>query len=353
MENRIELGSEFNLSPNALCKTENNLFYYLRDYKTQWFDYGRSAIRHIPIQKEKTVLLPEFICESVTNCFPKEHISFYRIDDQFLIDVDDLVSKVNEDTGCIYLAHYFGFLQEANSLKIIRQLADRYQITVIEDTTQSLFSPHALCGDYALASVRKWMPLPMGGVLYSSRKELPDCGMYRQNCDNSRVYGMILKDMFLKMGYDTNEKYREIFENAEQMADTAGEVRLISDFARFAVGCVDIAELVSKRKANAARLEKGLREFGISMIRQFSENECPLALPLRINNRDNFRRYLIQNRIYCAVHWPFDGLIPEERPNGQYNSKTLISMPIDQRYGETEIDYMIEVIRKYGGDLSF
>lgn len=353
MGNRIELGSEFNLSLNELNIVDNSLFSYLQDYKTQWFDYGRSALRHIPIQKEKKVLLPEFICESVTKCFSREQIRFYRVDEQFRIDTEDLIKKLDGNTGCIYLAHYFGFLQDTHTLNTIRQLADRYQITVIEDTTQSLFSPHVLCGDYALASVRKWMPIPMGGVLYSNRTELPDNGMYSRNMDNFRAYGMILKDVFLKTRYDTNIKYREIFGSAEHLIDSSDKVKLISDFARFAIGCVDISELIAKRKANAARLERGLRELGIHTIRKFAENECPLVLPLRVNGRDAFRCYLIQNRVFCAVHWPFDDILPGDRPNARLNAKSLISLPVDQRYSEVEIDYMLDVIQKYRGDLSF
>lgn len=353
MGNNIELGSEFSLSLNELCKTERNLFSYLQSYDTQYFNYGRSAIRQVPIPEGKTVLLPEFICESVTNCFPRDLIQFYRIDSEFQIDLDNLLSKVNDCTGTIYVVHYFGFLQDVYTMRTIRQIADDNQIVVVEDTTQSLFSSHSLCGDYALASIRKWMPVPMGGVLYSNSRRLPNPINFEQDQDNMRAYAMVLKELFLQNIYDTNIMYRRIFEQSEQNVDGSSEKKCLSDFAHFIIECVDVAQLQAKRKANAARLIQGLERLGISIIRKFSENECPLVVPLRVKDRDAFRRYLIENRIYCAVHWPFDGVLPEDRLMAQSNAKTLISLPIDQRYGENEIDYMCNVISQYGGDLLF
>lgn len=164
---------------------------------------------------------------------------------------------------------------------------------------------------------------------------------------------MILKDMFLKDGYDTNLKYREIFLQSEDNINHLTGICGISDFAKFLIRCESIGNLINKRKSNMLKLSNGLREIGINGIREFGSMECPLAYPLRIKNRDAFRRYLMDNRIYCAVHWPFDGFKPKERLNGIHNAKTLISLPIDQRYGDKEIDYLLYTINKYGGDLSF
>ena len=41
----------------------------------------------------------------------------------------------------------------------------------------------------------------------------------------------------------------------------------------------------------------------------------------------------MEHRIYCAVHWPFDGICGEEREQARKNGDELISLPIDQRYG--------------------
>lgn len=354
MENKIELGSEFNLSLNELHIVEDNLYSYMSNYSVQWYDYGRSALRHIPIPKGKNILLPEFICESVSSCFEKSRIRFYDIDENFNIDLIDLVSKLDKHTGCIYVVHYFGCVQSNLTLKKIKEIANEYEIIVIEDTTQSLFSTHEFFGDYILASVRKWMQIPMGGILYTNYgRHLPSQDGCMTNNDNARVYGMILKDMFLMGDYDTNVKYREIFVNAEKRVDCGNDVCKMSDLSRFLIACVDVNRLVQKRKHNTNRLFNGLKKMGIEGICEFDKCECPFAYPLRVRERDVFKKYLMDNRIYCAVHWPFDGIMPEKRIQAIENANSLISLPIDQRYGDKEIDYMIDVISKYGGELSF
>jgi hypothetical protein len=70
-----------------------------------------------------------------------------------------------------------------------------------------------------------------------------------------------------------------------------------------------------------------------------------------VPDRDDFRKYLMENSIYCAVHWPFDGLAREERPLAVSLSNNILSLPIDQRYGEKEMAYLANVIDAYKGRL--
>lgn len=354
MGNRLELGSEYSLALNELNRVENHLFAYMSRYKTEWFDYGRSAISHIPYPEGKTVLLPEFLCESVIRCFSRDKIKFYRINENLEIDLEDLQKKTDRNVGCIYITHYFGYLQQEEVLKTIREIADANHIMVVEDTTQSLFSEHLLYGDYALASVRKWMPVPMGGVLYTGYENvLPEADAILQSTDNTRAYAMVLKDIFLKSEYDTNLIYRKLFAECEEQIEDAESPGRMSDFTEYIIKCVDIGQLIERRKQNYIRLSKALEKTGIRPVRELKEKEVPLVYPIRAGDRDAFRNYLTDHKIYCAVHWPFDGIFAEQRPNAQKNAASLLSLPIDQRYGEEEIDYMADVIWRYGGDLSF
>lgn len=159
----IELGSEFNLQLNSLTVKQNNLFSYWDSNNTIWFDYGRSAIKAIPIKKNKYVLLPEFICESVIACFEKELVKFYSITSDLDIDENDLFSKVSKSVGVIYINHYFGYIQDMSVLKRIKEVAKKYNIVIIEDITQSMFSLNEYIGDYVVSSVRKWLPVHSGG----------------------------------------------------------------------------------------------------------------------------------------------------------------------------------------------
>ena len=87
-------------------------------------------------------------------------------------------------------------------------------------------------------------------------------------------------------------------------------------------------------------------------ICDFSENDCPFTLPVMVPDRDNFYKHLIDNKIYCAIHWPFDGLARNERPLALTLANSMISLPIDQRYGEEEMTYLLNVIGSYKGRLT-
>lgn len=350
----MELGSEYNLKLNQLNIKNDNLFKYLEDYNYELFDSGRSALKAIPYDAEGFILMPEFICESVINCFSHEKIRFYKITEDMQIDFEDLKKKLTPDIKTIFVMHYFGTVQDSGVLKKIRDIADENSILIIEDTTQSLFSSRLTIGDYAVASIRKWMPLPNGGILYSQNKNVSSLteGLTK-NCDNDRSYGMILKDLFLDDILDCNSEYRGIFSSCEQKLDDSQIPHLISDFSSFIIECMDVEDIIMKRKRNYSFLKEKLKTLGMVPVCEIFESQCPFVFPLRVLNRDAFRKYLQENKVYCAVHWPFDNICPDERRMGKRNSETLISLPIDQRYGIHEMEYLFDVISKYGGTLSF
>lgn len=344
----MELGSNFDLDVNDLYMKPNNVITYLSNYNTVWFNYGRSAIKAINIHRHRRILLPEFICESVISCFPEDNIVFYKIKEDFSIDFNDLFCKLDKNIGTLYICHYFGYLQDKGKLDLCRSYADERNICIIEDITQSFFSEQDYVGDVVVASLRKWVPVPQGAVLcLRGGSTLGKISYPHQVSEhNTSVVGMILKNLYINGNYDTNKMYREIFTNCEDEVDEEAQIEGISELALFVLKCFDTDKIIEKRVSNAERLKKCLDEFGIENI-PFNKRECPLAYPIRVRNRDTLRKYLMDHQIYCAVHWPFDGCQPESRLTAKRNAEELLSLPIDQRYGAKEIDYLCEVLSKY------
>lgn len=349
----MELGSEYNLSLSELTIKDNNVFRHLSDYfYAFYFDSGRSALRHLSsyFRPGEEILLPEFICESVTNCFRPEDTRFYKLNNDFTVDIRNLERMITTRTRAIFLMHYFGSLQPDNVLSLISELSKKYRLIIIEDTTHSFFSKSSTIGDYQICSIRKWIPIPNGGVLYANEDKLRvfDSIEYKISKDNERAYGMLLKDLFLRGELNCNAEYRRIFSMCEEKLDAQAKILFISDFVRFIISCVDIEFLTDRRIQNYMHLKIELEKMGISPAVKLYKNACPLVLPILVQNRDEFRTYLMENKIYCAVHWPFDGVQEEQRPFAELCAKHLISLPIDQRYKETDINYLVDVIRRYG-----
>lgn len=352
----MELGSEYNLNFSDLTIKETNIFRYMSYCKKQcFFDSGRSALKHLAsfFAPDDVILLPEFICESVTRCFCDNKVRFYKINYDFTIDVDSIKALVDERTHAVFLMHYFGSIQPYEVLREIKLLADEYGLVVIEDTTHSIFSKRRTVGDYQICSIRKWMPLPSGGVLYSEMDPLAvfDNITYNHSVDNDRSYGMVLKDLFLSSGLDCNIEYRKIFCECEDKLNRQEGIYLLSDLSRFIASCVDIDDMKKRRIENYKYLELKLSNRGIKPVVKLVDGDCPLVFPLSVKNRDGFRNFLMDNRIYCAVHWPFDDIMGEQRKFAYECAKNLISLPIDQRYNKNDIEYMADVISWYGDEL--
>ncbi len=353
----MELGSEFEVDINQLHLERNNLNWYLADYDYMYFDSGRSALKYVisNIRMEGKVLLPEFICESVIECFSIDEVEFYKIKEDFEIDVADLKRKITNNTRLILLMHYFGRVQNLETLAVVRNIADEYDVVIIEDTTHSIFSRKSTIGDYMICSIRKWIPVPRAGVAYSKKNRINGFSIKR-SMENQRFVGFLMKDQYIhQRGWETNfakkynQAYRAIFSSEEDKIDNQNDMLRCSDFSEFLIKCFDVESLKKKRKENYLYLKNHLSELGFNPACVISREDCPMVLPLRVNNRDKLRKYLLQNRIYCAVHWPIDQIRIDERPIAIANAETLISLPIDQRYEKEDMDYLIKILSNYGG----
>jgi len=107
--------------------------------------------------------------------------------------------------------------------------------------------------------------------------------------------------------------------------------------------------MISARKRNVAQIKRSVvKELPwLQPLAWTRENECPLTFPVKAEDRDRLRAYLISRKIYCAVHWPLRGT-PMEAANAAFISDHELSLPIDQRYGADEMRYLLDCLRKYG-----
>ena len=124
---------------------------------------------------------------------------------------------------------------------------------------------------------------------------------------------------------------------------------------QFIIECNSIQEIIQRRKENAVYLEERLKIERPEVIPTICWNreDCPFVFPLRVPERDAFRRYLMEHRVYSAIHWPKDEFMSVERKQAIKNARELISLPIDQRYGREHMNYLAETIRNYRGELAF
>ena len=177
----MEIGSIFDISINKLFKkSEKRIMFPLEefyDYKEKkLFNTARSSIEYLfkfqlEFNSEDIVLVPNFICSSVIHAIERANVKYiyYNIQQNFEIDQEDLLSKLNKNVKAIFYVNFFG--GSCNCRKILEKLKQQY--IIIEDDTHALFSinQNALgIGNYIIGSIRKWLPAPDGAILYAQDK---------------------------------------------------------------------------------------------------------------------------------------------------------------------------------------
>ena len=100
---------------------------------------------------------------------------FYPIDGGGLPNLDLIPAEAAETAHAMVVAHFFGRTQ---SLLAVRRWCDDRRIVLIEDCAHSFFGmagdrPVGQWGDYAVASLTKFFPVPEAGLLVSATRPLP------------------------------------------------------------------------------------------------------------------------------------------------------------------------------------
>lgn len=352
------MGYDLDLNVRTLSIKEDTVFDYMSDYNCIYLDSGRSCIKVIcQLFKDREVLVPSFSCISVINGFVNGvKPVFYKINDDFTIDLDDLESKITANTGGIYITNYFGHLLTDEAAAKILELKEKYGLTVIEDNTQSVFSGGLKVGDYALSSIRKWFPVPDGGVIYSKKplSVFDIKGFVKDSKQCDKLYPQTLKSMVIKglVEYPV-AKIADLFAVVEHELDEYadnGEIFLMCDFTRFVYTCNNVPSMIKTRQEN----EKYLRTLIHSpylrqAIPHLEEGECPFNMPMYCTCRDEMWQYLVDNfDIYPSVLWRthiYDQV--NKIGSTARMGKEIISFPVDQRYTKEDMEKMAEAVNSF------
>ena len=288
---------------------------------------GRTAIEAVlkKIPEVKTALLPSYCCDSMIEPFRRAgiEVKFFNVNYE-----NGLKVEVNGSADVLLWCNYFGFQNEMPDFDGI----------VIEDITHSLLSQvsHHPRSDYLIASVRKWEPVRCGGYCSTSAElKAPPAEFVDNKCA-----AMSLKSAYLA---DLDEEKKAVFlsefrKSNEWLAENYSGLG-IDTYSRDYVSRVDAAGQREIRRRNAHILYEGLRD-KVEFLFDEEQMDCPLFVPIILREgRDEIRRYLAQNKVYCPVHWP--------RPNADCDSNLYdleLSLICDQRYDENDMERIVSIL---------
>ena len=112
---------------------------------------------------------------------------------------------------------------------------------------------------------------------------------------------------------------------------------------------LDTEYIAKKRKENGEVLINGLKDVSdIKLIFQSVDKNIPLFIPILIQeDRAELRQYLIENRIYCPIHWPKSTHHKGISRRAERLYRQELSLICDQRYSTDDMNRIVECIRDF------
>lgn len=207
---------------------------------------------------------------------------------------------------------------------------------IVEDHTHDPLSRSSIAsgGDFAFASLRKTLPLPDGGVLWSPRGlDLPpqaDLTLDHDRAALDRLAAMTLKRHYLGGEAVAKDELRALAMRGED-AIGRGEVSGMSSFSRIRLETLPGAVWRECRAANLLAFRAAFGEpDGVTML------DAPFAAMLIFDSqelRDGVRAALIEARVYPTVYWPLDDPAVDGIPESDLDlSHRILSIHCDYRY---------------------
>lgn len=354
----MEIGSIFEIDPRSLfvvTKEGSGIFPFegSQQWNFSYFNTGRAAIEALLVylkgQGKRKVWLPGYDCSSVLDSAKRAGIDIehYEVDRE--LNIDSSVFGKLQRSDILYLVNFFGKPESQNTLELVKA-AQKKNIVIVEDLTLGLLSKGEKVGfgDYLIGSVRKWLPITDGGFV-ASLKQLPEFNKEQAANDYTFYYfaAQIMKDSYLKDTTLDKQSFLDISKDGMKALFSDYTIREISKVAKIVIDATNLYKVAIKRCENYKYLYRLLSE--VSELRLMVapvDGMVPLGMVICVDNRDDLFKCLIQNNIYCNIHWR-ENESTKLFQDADYLSKHCLTIPCDQRYNLKHMDYIYNTIKRY------
>lgn len=288
---------------------------------------GRTAFEFIlNLRNYKKVYVPYFICDVLLRSINKLRIEFefYNIND-VLEPVFDF-HRIKEGEGFLYI-NYFGIKNETVNL-----LSKMIWKNLIIDNAQSFFSMPIDKID-TFYSPRKFFGIPDGAYAYCEGVNRIE--FFKDSSFNRFIHLLKRIDLSPEDGF-------EDFKKSELNLDDL-PVMEISAISKKLLKSIEYDRVKDIRRRNFDIISHELNSINRLKI-SIDQNDIPMTYPFwpeKIGLRD----YLQKNRIYMAQYWPNVLELCSSDSLESKLTKELLHIPIDQRYSEKEMNYILKLIR--------
>lgn len=321
-----------------------------------WFARGRDSLliacSNQPRRSATSRLfVPTYFCEEVIEGLVRSGVSIARYVDRPDVAEPEFADLQPNEHDCVLVVNYFGLSERRD---FVARVQRETGATVIEDHTHDPVSDWALASSapYAMASLRKTLPVSDGALLWSPI-DGPGCrseSAAPAYSDTRIVAAMAIKATYLASATPDPElkrEFRTLLHKGLAALEAPADALAISPWSARILAHGFPARWRQRRAANAVALREGLESRGLGdllLYRDWPDQHVPFALELRFAtsaDRDQTRQRLIANDIYPPIHWA----CPNSPDAAARDLGTrILSLPIDHRYNETDGERIAQVL---------
>lgn len=291
---------------------------------------GRSALEYVfrAMGDVDHVLMPYYTCDVVLEPIGKLGISYsyYHINQN--LELDELPS-LHGGEYLIY-TNYFGIKDE-----YISKLAALYGSQLIVDNAQAWFA-EPIIGISTIYSPRKFVGIPDGGVAYCPIKM--DENVYEQDLSFERC-----SHLMKRIDLGPSEGYVDFRTNSEQLVGQP--IKRMSKLTQRMLSSIDFEVVRDRREKNFEYIHEHLKDTNLLCIPSIGSFACPMVYPYLTNDL-TLKQRLIGNKVFVATYWPNVKEWTKEGALEYELMERLVPIPVDQRYGEKEMDSIIYMVSR-------
>lgn len=276
-------------------------------------------------KKYSKVFIPYYMCSSVFDEIKAENLRKYRLQSGMVPFFDE----VPQEGDLIIYPNYFG-IYDARCEEVIKEYAG---VDIMLDNTQAFYhfsdSAAAIC-----YSPRKFFEVTDGAYLISKQEiELP----YERDFSADRYHALLLRcERGAGAGYQGHL-------NAEKELADLGPKRMSALTSRI-LKQIDYPSVRARRRSNFNLLHAELHQFNELQIPDISNFECPMVYPLLVRH-DTLTADLVKKHVFVPRWW---ATVKDAVPESWYEahlSQFLVPLPVDQRYDESDMKKIADLVR--------
>lgn len=287
---------------------------------------GRNCLEYfLRARRYKKVYIPYYTCDVVLEPFKKLRIPYEYYHVNIHLEIRNEI--ILEDGEALLYTNYYGMKQ-----RYIEKLAKQYGNNLIVDNTQAFYAK-PIDGIDTFYTCRKFFGVPDGAYLYTNQllnMELEeDLSFERMDSLTKRI------DLSPEAGYQDFQK------TSKSLVDQP--IKRMSKLTQRMMQGIDYKAAAQRRRVNYQLLDKALGRDN-NIVLHLEDDAVPMVYPYLLPVK-GLRERLIDNKIFVACYWP--NVLEWSTPNDidYLLALQMLPLPIDQRYGEKEMNHIISIIQ--------